>query len=93
MSLRYDGSDVVSDVNFSLDSGELLGLVGESGSGKTTVALALLGHARRGLRISSGEVLLDGADLLAMDPTDLRAIWAQRPPTFLRIPLPLSIRR
>src|SRR5262249_49921326 len=53
--------------------GEVLGLVGESGSGKTTVALALLGHARRGLRISGGEVLLDGTDLLRLSPGDLRA--------------------
>ena len=54
------GPDVVSEIGFAVPAGEVLGLVGESGSGKTTVALALLGHARRGLRIRGGEVLLDG---------------------------------
>ncbi len=66
------GPDVVSEISFTVPAGEVLGLVGESGSGKTTVALALLGHARRGLRISGGEVLLDGADLLRLGPGDLR---------------------
>ena len=56
-----------------MPAGEVLGLVGESGSGKTTVALALLGHARRGLRITGGEVLLDGTDLLRLSPGGLRA--------------------
>ena len=70
--LTSDGSEVVKDVTFSVNSGEVLGVVGESGSGKTTVALALLGYARRGLRISSGEILLDGSNLLSMRPQDLR---------------------
>src|SRR5690242_16045609 len=69
---RRGGAEVVSDVSFQVRAGEVLGLVGESGSGKTTVALALLGHARRGLRISAGEVRLDGSDLLRLGPADLR---------------------
>jgi len=71
--LGASGADVVSEVSFAVRSGQVLGLVGESGSGKTTVALALLGHARRGLRITSGQVLLDGVDLLGLNPGDLRA--------------------
>ena len=51
---------VVSDVNFELRPGEILGLVGESGSGKTTVALALLGYARPGMMIVDGSVVIDG---------------------------------
>jgi peptide/nickel transport system ATP-binding protein len=66
------GADVVSEVSFEVRAGEVLGVVGESGSGKTTMALALLGHARRGLRISSGEICLDGVDLLRLRPAQLR---------------------
>ncbi len=71
--LGQSGPDVVRDVSFAVPAGEVLGLVGESGSGKTTVALALLGHTRRGLRITAGQVLLDGTDLLALSPRDLQA--------------------
>jgi peptide/nickel transport system ATP-binding protein len=67
------GPDVVSEISFAVPAGEVLGLVGESGSGKTTVALALLGHARRGLRIRGGQVFLDGVDLLRLGPGELRA--------------------
>ncbi len=76
--LGRSGPDVVSDVSFAVPAGEVLGLVGESGSGKTTVALALLGHTRRGLRITAGQVLLDGTDLLALSPRDLRAARGAR---------------
>src|SRR6266496_2096098 len=71
--LGPSGPDVVRDVSFSVRAGQVLGLVGESGSGKTTVALALLGHVRRGLSIHSGEVCLDGVDLLRLRPAQLRA--------------------
>ncbi len=69
---------MVRDVSFAVPAGEVLGLVGESGSGKTTVALALLGHARRGLRITGGQVLLDGTDLLTLSRRDLRAARGAR---------------
>jgi peptide/nickel transport system ATP-binding protein len=68
------GPVVVSEVSFEVRAGEVLGLVGESGSGKTTVALALLGHTRRGLTVTGGQVRLDGANLLALPPGELRAV-------------------
>ena len=76
--LGRTGPDVVSDVSFTVEAGQVLGLVGESGSGKTTVVLALLGHARRGLHISSGEVRVDGVDLLRLPATELRAVRGAR---------------
>ena len=85
--LGPSGPDVVGEVSFAVRAGEVLGLVGESGSGKTTVALALLGHARRGLRIASGQVLLDGVDLLALSPAALRA--ARGAKVSLRAPGPV----
>jgi peptide/nickel transport system ATP-binding protein len=66
------GPTVISGVSFAVRAGAVLGLVGESGSGKTTVALALLGHTRRGLSVSGGEIRLDGADLLRLSPGELR---------------------
>ena len=68
------GPSIVTGVSFAVRSGELLGLVGESGSGKTTVALALLGHTRRGLSVSGGEIYLDGVDLLRLGPGELRQV-------------------
>ena len=65
---------VVSDVSFEIEPGEILGVVGESGSGKTTVGLAMLGHARRGLAISGGSVLLGGRDILQLGDEQLRRL-------------------
>jgi peptide/nickel transport system ATP-binding protein len=52
----------VKDVSFKLARGKTLGLVGESGSGKTTVGLTLM----RLHEATSGEVLFEGTDLLAL---------------------------
>jgi peptide/nickel transport system ATP-binding protein len=72
--IEATGTAVVSEVSFGIARGEILGVVGESGSGKTTVGLALLGHARRGLRIAGGEVLLGGHDILTLGDEQLRRL-------------------
>jgi peptide/nickel transport system ATP-binding protein len=72
--LAGTNTDVVDDVSFTVNAGEVLGLVGESGSGKTTVALALMGYARRGLQIAGGNVLLDGAEVIGRGRGELRRL-------------------
>ena len=74
VQIETTGTPVVSEVSFEIARGDILGVVGESGSGKTTVGLALLGHARRGLRIAGGSVLLGGHDILALGDEQLRRL-------------------
>ena len=74
VALDETGTDIVEDVSFHIRAGEIVGLVGESGCGKTTVASALLGHARRGARIVRGRVLIRGNDLLSMAPQQLQRL-------------------
>jgi len=59
----------VKDVSFQLPRGKTLGLVGESGSGKTTVGLTLM----RLHEATSGEVLFEGKDLLALSEREMMA--------------------
>ena len=58
----------VSDISFKVDEGELLGLIGESGSGKTTT----LKMINRLEEPSSGTIYVDGENILARNPEDLR---------------------
>lgn len=60
----------VDDVSFTIGKGRTLGVVGESGCGKSTLGRVIL----RLLGATSGEVIFDGQDLLAMDPKQMRAM-------------------
>ena len=68
------GDDIVDEVDLAVAPGEVLGLVGESGSGKTTVGLAVLGHARRGVRIAGGSISIGSTSVLELGPEDRRSI-------------------
>ena len=70
---------VVSDVSFTVQRGEAVGLVGESGSGKSMTAFAVMNLFPSPLvRISSGEVWLEGRQLSALTPQALRAVRGAR---------------
>jgi ABC-type dipeptide/oligopeptide/nickel transport system ATPase component/ABC-type dipeptide/oligopeptide/nickel transport system permease subunit len=58
---------VVSDVSFSVDRGEVLGIVGESGSGKTQTAFSILGLLPPEARITHGSIVFDGIPLVSSD--------------------------
>ena len=73
VALSSSKADVVTDANFTIGSGEIVGLVGESGSGKTTVATAMLGHTRKGAEIVKGSVTIDGVDILSLSAGALRS--------------------
>jgi oligopeptide/dipeptide ABC transporter ATP-binding protein len=60
----------VRGVSFTLDAGETLALVGESGSGKSTTARAVA----RLTQPTSGQVLLDGEDILEAGRTRMKAV-------------------
>ena len=66
--------EAVGGVSFSIRDGEILGLVGESGSGKSVTAMSVAGLLPRKQCRYSGEILLDGKELLHAERRDLRKI-------------------
>jgi peptide/nickel transport system ATP-binding protein/oligopeptide transport system ATP-binding protein len=64
----------VDSVSFEIGPGETLGLVGESGSGKSVTALAIVRLLRAPGRITSGQILFKGEDLLALGERQMRSI-------------------
>lgn len=69
-----DIAPIVSDIDFTLQRGDVLALIGESGSGKTTIALTLLGHARPGATIAGGSIRVGDAELTTLDRGALAAL-------------------
>lgn len=66
---------IVNNVSFDVRRGETLGLVGESGSGKSVTMLSIMGLLQNSaVRVRSGEVLLNGRDLLKMSATEMNRV-------------------
>ena len=77
----------VDGLSFSLDRGKTLGIVGESGSGKSVTSLSIMGLHKAGTAKISGEVLLDGQDLISSTPEEVRLLRGKRMAMIFQDPL------
>lgn len=66
--------EIVHGVDFDLQPGKVLGLIGESGAGKSTIGLAAMAYGRGGVKITGGEVWVNGRDILQADLSDVRKL-------------------
>ncbi len=72
--LGAHGPEILSAVDLHLAAGEVLGVVGESGSGKSMLALSIMGLLPPAIGLRSGAIALQGVDLLALEPSAMRAL-------------------
>ena len=66
------GRNAVDGICLTVDDGQIMGLVGESGSGKTVTAMVVSGLMPQRRADVTGQVLLDGVDLLGLTPAQMR---------------------
>ncbi len=76
----------VDGLSFTLGRGKTLGIVGESGSGKSVTSLSIMGLHESSSRIS-GEIWLDGEDLLGLGPDRVRRLRGKKMAMIFQDPL------
>ena len=71
VSMAYEGRTVLSGIDFSVNTGDYLGIIGQNGAGKSTLIKGLLGMKK----ISGGEMITD----VGLSPRDIGYLPQQTP--------------
>ena len=91
LRIHFDTDDglvkSVDGVSFDVRKGRTLGIVGESGSGKSVTSLGVMGLHRSARAKVSGEVWLDGQELIAAAPDDVRRLRGRKMAMIFQDPL------
>lgn len=74
VEISFGGKAVVHNVNFSIESGEILGLVGESGSGKSTLIKAAMGLLGQDGLVTRGDICFMEQNILDIPEKEKRKI-------------------
>lgn len=75
---KHGTAKAVNGVSFGINKGEILAVVGESGSGKSVTSLSIMGLLQENGRVSQGEILFNGEDLLKKSEAEMQAIRGNR---------------
>lgn len=68
LNVSIEGTEILKNLSLTLPKGEVHAIMGPNGTGKSTLAKALAGHPD--YEVTSGEVTLDGVDILDMEPDE-----------------------
>ena len=68
----------VDNISFTIKSGEILGLVGESGCGKSVTALSILRLISPPGKITEGEIIFEGSDLLELSEKQMQKVRGRK---------------
>ena len=84
LHVSVEGSEILKGVDLTVKQGEVHALMGPNGSGKSTLSNSIMGHPS--YEVTSGEVLFQGEDLLALAPDE-----RSRAGIFLAFQYPVAI--
>lgn len=76
--LKHGTLVAVNDISFQIEKGEILAIVGESGCGKSVTSLSVMGLLQSPGKITQGEILFNGEDLLKKSKAETQAIRGNR---------------
>jgi len=79
--------NAVDGVDFAVSKGRTLAIVGESGSGKSVTSQAVMGLVNRKSATVSGQVFLDGEELISARPEQVRSLRGKRMAMIFQDPL------